>query len=48
MDGKADKWADAKSELLLALYEHEFMHEGQLMRHMCGLEYYVPASVKWS
>lgn len=43
-----DDWTDTRSELLLTLYEHEVMHEGQLIRHMYGLGFDIPESVKWS
>lgn len=43
-----DKWTESRNALLLALYEHEVMHEGQLIRHMYGLELDIPESVKWS
>ena len=46
--GTVGEWTDTRNELLLALYEHEVMHEGQLIRHMYGLGYDIPESVKWS
>lgn len=42
------EWDDARTELLLTLNEHEVMHEGQIIRHMYGLGYEIPVSVKWS
>lgn len=42
------EWTDARNELLLSLNEHEVMHEGQIIRHMYGLGYQIPSSVKWS
>ncbi len=46
--GEVEEWTEARNELVLALYEHEVMHEGQLIRHMYSLGYSVPESVKWS
>lgn len=43
-----DKRTASRNELLLALFEHEVMHEGQLIRHMYGLGLDIPGSVKWS
>ena len=45
---KACEWNDARNELLLSLSEHEVMHEGQIIRHMYGLGYQIPSSVKWA
>lgn len=41
-------WTDAHDEFLLALAEHEVMHEGQIIRHLYGLGRQIPASVKWA
>jgi hypothetical protein len=46
--GAVEEWTPTRIELLLALNEHEVMHEGQLIRHMYGLGYDIPKSVKWS
>lgn len=46
--GGVEQWTPGRTELLLALYEHEVMHEGQLIRHMYGLGYDIPESVKWA
>ena len=41
-------WTDAHDEFLLALAEHEVMHEGQIIRHLYSLGREIPASVKWA
>jgi hypothetical protein len=46
--GSVDKWTASRDELLLALFEHEVMHEDQLIRHMYGLDLDIPGSVRWS
>lgn len=43
-----DEWTDTRNEFLLTLNEHEVMHEGQLIRHLYGLGFDIPESVKWS
>jgi uncharacterized protein with PhoU and TrkA domain len=43
-----EDWSDARDELLLTLNEHEVMHEGQIIRHMYGLGYEMPDSIKWA
>lgn len=43
-----EDWTETRTDLLLALNEHEVMHEGQIIRHMHGLGYDIPGSVKWS
>jgi uncharacterized damage-inducible protein DinB len=43
-----DEWTEQRNEFLLTLNEHEVMHEGQLIKHMYGLGYDIPGSVKWS
>lgn len=42
------EWTDMREELLLALAEHEVMHEGQIIRHLYGLGREIPRSVKWA
>jgi len=42
------EWTDARNDLLLALNEHEVMHEGQIIRHLYGLELEIPPSVSWA
>ncbi len=42
------EWTHARQELLLALAEHEVMHEGQIIRHVYGLEGTLPKSWKWA
>jgi len=39
---------DTRVALLLSLNEHEVMHEGQIIRHMYGLGFDIPSSVKWA
>lgn len=41
-------WTDTREHLLLDLLEHETMHEGQIIRHMYGLEKTLPGSWKWA
>ena len=43
-----DDWTDARDDLLMNLAEHEVMHEGQVIRHMYGLERELPDSLKWA
>jgi hypothetical protein len=43
-----EEWTKDRDELLLALSEHEVMHEGQIIRHMYGLESEMPDSIKWA
>ena len=43
-----NEWDDVRTELLLTLNEHEVMHEGQIIRHLFGLESKIPTSVKWA
>ncbi len=42
------EWTPTWDELLLALAEHEVMHEGQIIRHVYGLEGTLPKSWKWA
>ncbi|HIG40597.1 MAG: hypothetical protein ABGY96_27840 [bacterium] len=41
-------WTKEREEYLMALAEHEVMHEGQIIRHLYGLEREIPESVKWA
>jgi len=41
-------WSPEREKLLLALLEHECMHEGQIIRHMYGMGQTLPASWKWA
>ena len=41
-------WTAARDALLLALAEHEVMHEGQLIRHLYGVERTPPKSWRWA
>lgn len=43
-----NEWTKDRDELLLALSEHEVMHEGQIIRHFYGLESEMPDSIKWA
>ena len=43
-----DDWTDERDELLTALFEHEVMHEGQVIRLMYGLGKNLPASWTWA
>lgn len=43
-----DDWTQNRELLLLELSDHEVMHEGQIIRHLYGLGYDIPASVKWA
>lgn len=45
---KIDHWTEARDELLTSLLEHEVMHEGQIIRHVYGLERSLPPSWKWA
>lgn len=46
--GSVADWTDERSDLLLALAEHEVMHEGQIIRHMYALERTLPDSWAWA
>ena len=41
-------WSSQQDELLLAVSEHEVMHEGQIIRHMYGLGRELPGSWRWA
>ena len=41
-------WTEAREELLATLYEHEIMHDGQIIRHMYGMERTLPESWNWA
>ena len=43
-----DVWSSQHDELLLAVSEHEVMHEGQIIRHMYGLGRRLPGSWRWA
>ncbi|MDH3644085.1 MAG: hypothetical protein OES38_18415 [Gammaproteobacteria bacterium] len=47
IDSVAD-WTAAREELLATLAEHEVMHEGQIIRHVYGVEGTLPVSWKWA
>lgn len=47
IDG-VDEWNAERDALLLSLFEHEVMHEGQIIRHMYGTESDIPATVRWA
>jgi len=42
------QWSDAQDDLLASLSEHEVMHEGQIIRHIYGVEGTLPSSWKWA
>ena len=46
-DGVQD-WTDQRADLLATLAEHEVMHEGQIIRHMYGLEQPMPEDSQWA
>jgi len=41
-------WSPQQDELLLAVSEHEVMHEGQIIRHMLGMGRGLPGSWRWA
>jgi uncharacterized damage-inducible protein DinB len=41
-------WTPERDELLLQLTEHEVMHEGQIIRHMYGMQRTLPATWRWA
>lgn len=41
-------WSSQHDELLLAVSEHEVMHEGQIIRHMYGMGRELPGSWRWA
>lgn len=41
-------WSAEREALLLSLSEHEVMHEGQIIRHLYGMDIKIPESVKWA
>lgn len=43
-----EDWTEARDSLLADLAEHEVMHEGQIIRHVYGLERELPKSWKWA
>jgi hypothetical protein len=43
-----DDWTPAHDDLLLTLSEHEVMHEGQIIRHIYGVERTLPESWRWA
>ncbi|MBO6558771.1 MAG: hypothetical protein JJ934_14520 [Pseudomonadales bacterium] len=43
-----EDWNDEREALLLTLFEHEVMHEGQIIRHLYGAEHNIPETVKWA
>jgi len=46
--GAVPEWTPTREKLLLELLEHEVMHEGQIIRHMYGLEKELPSSWRWA
>jgi len=47
IDGVSE-WTTNREKLLLELLEHEVLHEGQIIRHMYGLEKELPKSWRWA
>ncbi len=43
-----ESWDSEREALLVALLEHEVMHEGQIIRHIYGLGQTLPASWRWA
>ncbi|MCY4013133.1 MAG: hypothetical protein OXG82_10500 [Gammaproteobacteria bacterium] len=41
-------WTPERDKLLAEVAEHEVMHEGQIIRLMCGLEKPLPSSCPWA
>jgi uncharacterized damage-inducible protein DinB len=41
-------WTPEREGFLLNLAEHEVMHEGQIIRHLYGLEREIPNTMKWA
>jgi len=41
-------WTADREGFLLALAEHEVMHEGQIIRHLYAFEREIPETVKWA
>ncbi len=42
------EWSEPSESLLASLYEHEVMHEGQLIRLVYGLGLEMPKSSRWA
>ena len=42
------QWSENTEKILANLYEHEVMHEGQIIRLMYGLGLEMPDSSKWA
>lgn len=41
-------WSEGTEKILASLYEHEVMHEGQIIRLIYGLGLEMPKSSKWA
>lgn len=41
-------WTESTQEILASLYEHEVMHEGQIIRLIYGLGLKMPESSQWA
>ncbi|TCS35678.1 hypothetical protein [Reinekea marinisedimentorum] len=41
-------WSESTETILASLYEHEVMHEGQIIRLLYGLGLQMPESSKWA
>ena len=42
------QWSESTEKILASLYEHEVMHEGQIIRLIYGLGLEMPQSSKWA
>ncbi|TVS15761.1 MAG: hypothetical protein EA417_12675 [Gammaproteobacteria bacterium] len=42
------KWSSQHDELILALFEDEVIHEGQVICHMYGMGRQLPESWRWA
>jgi len=45
---QVDDWTEDRQALLAKLYEHEVIHEGQLIRHVYGMGLSMPSSSQWA
>ena len=43
-----EQWTEERDTLLATLNEHEVMHEGQIIRHLYGVEANPPESFRWA
>ncbi len=45
---EVSEWTESREQLLLAVAEHEVMHEGQLIRHFRAVDKPIPETVRWA